>query len=136
MMRRSPLVRLVLATAFTVVGCSFAPEPEPAAALIPVSTQPPPAGFAACMDALASGELVADARWGVALGQIDGPTIQVMWPAGYSARQVAGRIELLDERGSLVARVGDAVTIGGGFGAGNAWWACGPPNRGPQPVVG
>jgi hypothetical protein len=136
MMRRSFLVPLVLATVFTVVGCSFTPEPQPAVVLIPVSPQPPPAGVAACMDALASGELVADARWGVALGQVDGPTIQVMWPAGYSARQMAGMIELLDERGVVVARVGDAVTIGGGFGAGNAWWACGAPNRGPLPVEG
>jgi hypothetical protein len=83
------------------------------------------------MDALASGTLVADARWGVALGSSDGPTIQVVWPAGFGARLVDDRIELLDERGVVVGRVGDVVTIAGGMGAGNAWFACGGPSRTP-----
>lgn len=95
--------------------------------LIPVPAQP---GVAvACMDALASGVLVADARWGIALGQTNAPTLQVIWPKGYVGRQVDGVVELLDEQGVVVGRVGEAVTIAGGMGAGDAWWTCGPPNR-------
>ena len=82
------------------------------------------------MDALNSGTLVADARWGIALGQQGSPTMQVMWPAGYAGRQTADAVELLDEKGVVVGRVGDKVTIAGGH-TGNAWWSCGGPTRQP-----
>ena len=130
-MRHGFLVMLGLMAAL-VCACGPAAAPEPTVVAIPVPVQAPPAGgVVACMDALASGRLVADARWGVALGQVAGPTIQVVWPAGFSARQVDGRIELLDERGAVVGRVGDVVTVAGGMGAGEAWFACGAPDRTP-----
>lgn len=125
-MRRRFLVPLGLVAAL-LGGCGPAAEPEPTVVAIPVPVQPPPAGRVACMDALASGRLVADARWGVALAPADGRTIQVVWPAGFGARQVDGRIELLDERGAVVGRVGDVVTVTGGMGLRDAWIACGPP---------
>ena len=125
----SKSIPLVLAVALMLGGCAEAPEPT--AVLFPVPTQePPPPGGAVCMDALNSGTLVADARWGIALGQADGPTMQVMWPAGFVGRQTAGTVELLDANGVVVGRVGDKVTIGGGH-TGNAWWACGAPSRQP-----
>ncbi len=47
-----------------------------------------------------------------------------MWPFGYSARLVDGQIELLDDSGEFVAREGDTVQAGGGFGANNLFYAC------------
>jgi hypothetical protein len=126
--RLSKSIALVVVLLFGLGGCASEPEPPPVV-LIPVPTQPEPApGVAfACMDALASGVLVADGRWGIALGQPDAPTVQVIWPTGYTGRQVHGSIQLLDAKGAVVGMVGDAVSIGGGMGAGNAWWACGAP---------
>ena len=129
MVQVSKSIPLVLALALMLGGCAGAPEPT--AVLFQVPTQgPPPPGGAVCMDALNSGTLVADARWGIALGQEGAPTMQVMWPSGYFGRRTAAAVELLDEKGVVVGRVGNRVTIGGGH-SGNAWWACGAPNREP-----
>ena len=128
-MQVSRLIPVLLAVAIVLGGCTGAPEPT--AVLFRVPTQePPPPGGAVCMDALNSGTLVADARWGIALGEEGAPTMQVMWPAGFVGRQTADAVELLDANGVVVGRVGDKVTIGGGH-TGNAWWACGAPNRQP-----
>jgi hypothetical protein len=126
----SKSIPLLVAVALMLGGCAGAPEPT--AVLFQVPTQqPPPPGGAVCMDALNSGTLVADARWGIALGEGDAPTLQVMWPTGYVGRRTAdGAVELLDENGVVVGRVGDKVTIGGGH-TGDAWWACGAPNHVP-----
>jgi hypothetical protein len=114
-------VALVLAGC---VGSGGAPEVE----YIGVPTQGPPAGGAnACMDALAGGTIVDDPRWGVALAQDDGARLQVVWPAGYVARRTDGVLELVDADGEAVARAGDRVTVAGGMGLGEAWWACGAP---------
>ena len=78
----------------------------------------------ACMDALAQGTLVPDPRSGLALATTGGERTPVMWPFGYSARLVDGQIELLDDSGEFVAREGDTVQAGGGFGAGGMFYAC------------
>lgn len=130
-MRRSRSIPLVLAVAVLLGGCADSPEPSDVMFPVPVQPQPAAGVAVACMDALTSGTLVADARWGIALGQTNGPTIQVLWPTGFVGRQVDGAIELLDHRGIAVARVGDKVQIAGGQGAGNAWWACGAPTSSP-----
>ena len=127
-MQRTRLIGLLVAAVIVAGACGSAPEPS--AVTFQVPTQPPPAGGVnACMDALATGTLVADARWGIALGPAEGPTIQIIWPAGFVGRQADGAIELLDGTGTVVGRVGDRVEIGGGLGAGDAWWACGAPTR-------
>ena len=125
--RLSTCIPVVLAFAALLGGCGS--EPEPTAVLIRVPTQPQlaPGVATSCMDALTSGILVADARWGIALGQPGEPTMQVIWPAGFVGRQTDGLIELLDANGRVVGTVGQAVTIAGGFAAPDAWWACGPP---------
>jgi hypothetical protein len=38
----------------------------------------------------------------------------ILWPEGYTAREVQGRIEILDEEGDLVAREGEQIHVGGG----------------------
>ena len=47
-----------------------------------------------------------------------------MWPFGYSARLVDGVIELVDGSAKFVAREGDTVEVGGGFGANGLFYAC------------
>jgi len=124
--RRITLAGLVAAMA--ALGSACITSPEPSIAYFGVPTQPAPAdGFVACMDALAEGTLVLDGRWGVALAADDGSRLQVIWPAGYLAREFDGIIELVDATGQPVARVGDRVAVTGGIGVGDAWWSCGPP---------
>jgi hypothetical protein len=110
-----------------LAGCVISgggPEVE----YIGVPTQGAPAGGVdACMDALASGTLVDDPRWGIALAQDAGSRLQVVWPAGYVARRTDSVLELVDADGQTVARSGDRVTVAGGMGLGEAWWACGAP---------
>jgi hypothetical protein len=77
----------------------------------------------ACEMALASGRLVADARSGLGLADTTGEVTPVIWPFGYSARREASGVVLLDETGRAVAREGDHIEMGGGFGA-DAFAAC------------
>jgi hypothetical protein len=116
----------IAAVALFLAGCVNSRPPE--VEHIDVPTRGAPAGgVIACMDALAGGTIVDDPRWGTALAQDDGIRMQVVWPAGYAARRIDGVLELLDESGHVVARAGDRVLVAGGMGAGQAWFACGPP---------
>lgn len=45
----------------------------------------------------------------------DRPGATLIWPPDYAARAEGGEIRILDEGGRVVARVGDEVSIGGGF---------------------
>jgi hypothetical protein len=90
---------------------------------ISLLTEPAPAQ--ACMDALARGTLVPDPRSGLALASPTGERTPVMWPFGYSARLVDAVIELVDSSGNFVAREGDTVEMGGGFGGSGLFYACG-----------
>jgi hypothetical protein len=80
---------------------------------------------AICMEALMTGKLARDARTGLGVTAANGQQMPVEWPFGYSARNDGGRLALVDETGVIVAREGDTVEVGGGFG--NVMWhACGP----------
>jgi hypothetical protein len=79
----------------------------------------------ACMDALAGGILAANNASGLGINSADGDEMAVEWPFGYTARNNLGTIELLDETGKVVAKDGDEITVGGGFGN-QFWHACGP----------
>jgi hypothetical protein len=115
----------IATVALVLAGCVVSGNPE--VEYIGVPTQP--AGAGACMDALAGGTIVDDERWGIALAQDDGSRLQVVWPAGYVARRTGGVLELVDVDGRAVAQVGDRVTVAGGMGLGDAWFACGAPDR-------
>ena len=77
------------------------------------------------MDALFSGTLIAHELWGMALRGEDEQIVQVIWPAGYGARPVGDRYELLDARGQRLALTGDVVEVGGGFVGDEVWYGCG-----------
>jgi hypothetical protein len=79
----------------------------------------------ACMDALIGGTLARSAQSGLGITGADGTSNAVEWPFGWSASIELGRVALSDETGNVVAREGDQITIGGGFGN-QLWYACGP----------
>jgi hypothetical protein len=79
----------------------------------------------ACMDALLGGRLTKSVASGLSVTSADGASTPVEWPFRYSAVEVAGRVQLLDETGRVVAREGDEINVGGGFGN-NVWHACAP----------
>lgn len=124
-----PTFQLLCITAlalFAMVGCSAYPQatatpPAATPETITLLTEPAPAE--ACDDALAQGTLVPDPRSGLALAT-GAERTPVMWPFGYSARLVDGQIELVDGSGTFLAREGDTVQVGGGFGANGLFYAC------------
>ena len=111
---RSITVAFIL---LAVAGCSVL---APAAGL---KTAPAPPQ--ACMEALTSGTLARNDQSGLGIVSSDGTVTPVEWPFGYSARNELGRLVLVDETGKAVAREGDEISMGGGFGT-QFWHTCGP----------
>lgn len=110
------LVSALLAISLTIGACADGP--------IPIRTQPSPGPSTVCALALGGGTLVADATDGLAVAKSDGRIVAVDWPYGFSARMAGGRLALIDRRGSIVARVGDSLSFGGGFGEAGRWLVC------------
>ena len=71
------------------------------------------------------GKLAKHPQSGLGISSADGSQSPVEWPFRYSARVEFGRVILLDETGKVVAREGDEITVGGGFGN-QFWHACAP----------
>jgi hypothetical protein len=94
--------------AVTVLGGCGASEPQPE--IVPVPTNEPTPD---CMDALITGTLVADERWGIAL-ESGGARSKVIWPNGYHGVRDGTVLALVDGRGRLIGRVGDVIESGGG----------------------
>ena len=83
-----------------------------------------PAPVDVCNLALISGRLVTSAQSGLALDDSTGHVTEVLWPFGYSARRGTSGVELVDDKGAVVAHEGDFVEMGGGLGANEVWSAC------------
>lgn len=122
--RRLMVVPLVIVA---VAACSPAApaSPSPAATAQAFQLRTAAAKPQACMDALIGGKLARHARSGLGITAVDGVQTPVEWPFRYSAWLVDGRVVLHDETGKLVAREGDEITVGGGFGD-LLWYACAP----------
>jgi hypothetical protein len=118
------LMSLVVTTVLglAIAGCQSGSVPIGGGA---VAIRTAPEVAQACMDALAGGTLAANNASGLGITSAEGEQMAVEWPFGYTARNNLGRIELLDETGKVVAKVGDEITVGGGFGN-QFWHACGP----------
>ena len=99
------------AVALLVAGCA-------------VQLRTAPAPVDACDDALIGGRLVTSAQSGLAVVDSTGHVTEVLWPFGYTARRGVSGLELVDEKGAVVAREGDFVEMGGGLGANDVWGAC------------
>lgn len=96
-----------LAVATALVGCSRAEPSAPHGLFFPTVPRQDayPAALLSAQLVERSGCLVAGGRGGRVL----------LWPDGYTARtEQDGRTHVLDENGTVVATVGEKVTMGGG----------------------
>jgi hypothetical protein len=119
---------LAAATLLLVAACGGSSTPPPDPSIVPVPTQAadaPGASPHACMTALAVGRLVLDSRWGLALGVEGGANQQVIWPFGWIARRTDGGLVLVNAKGTVVAREGNRIQLGGGHDGNGAWVTCG-----------
>ncbi len=138
MTTRLAALALLAVAAIAIAACSAAPPatttpsnaPTAVPSVTPIATPAiaittAPVANAVCMEALMSGRLTRDARTGLGVTASDGQQMAVEWPFGYSARNDGGRLALVDDTGKVVAREGDEIQVGGGFGN-LMWHACGP----------
>jgi hypothetical protein len=115
----------LFALAVGLVGCSgglMGPDPTP-------RSLPPTAE--ACPGALLEGEMLADEASGFIVRHAEGFITPVTWPPGYTVRD-GERRELLDPAGSVAARQGDHVALGGGEDGTGVFVVCGPFSVTPQ----
>ena len=78
----------------------------------------------ACPLALAEGVLVADGT-NLVLEAPTGQRNTVVWPSGYSVRVDGDTLVLADRFGTIKARQGDTIEVGGGVGEDGLFRACG-----------
>lgn len=80
----------------------------------------------ACPTALLEGELTTAAGGDlVVTSPDDAMGIRVVWEPDHAVREVDGELVLVDRSGAVIAHEGDRVSMGGGFGQGNAFRPCG-----------
>jgi hypothetical protein len=77
-----------------------------------------------CPTALAEGVLVADGE-NLVLEAPTGQRNTVVWPSGYSVRVDGDTLVLADRFGTIKAREGDKIGVGGGVGGAGLFRACG-----------
>jgi hypothetical protein len=82
-------------------------------------------GCTGCQTAAAEGVLTPEGNT-LVLRPPTGDTIRVAWPAGYGVRHDGGQTVLVDWLGSVKAREGDHVRVGGASGTDDRFHACGP----------
>lgn len=124
-----PLALLGLLAAGCRGGAGMPSASAQQPALVAIPTAEP--GQLACMDALMTGVLAADAEAGLVVHAPDGTSVVVVWPNGWAAVDQDGMRVLLNDRGDPIARVGDHVQIGGGQGNDGRWYTCGEVTRAP-----
>jgi hypothetical protein len=78
----------------------------------------------ACPTALAEGVLVPNGHE-LVLRATTGETNAIAWPSGYRVREESGRLVLADRFGTVKAREGDRIGVGGGVGVDDVFHGCG-----------
>jgi hypothetical protein len=113
----------LIAAAALVLGCGQS------GANVPLLTGVPPIsrgndGSIGCFTSSASGPLVADPKYGVAIRDTDtgGDLSPVAWRPGFTGRQVGSEVEVLDPDGKVVAMTGKSYRIRGGYVGDDAIW--------------
>jgi hypothetical protein len=86
-----------------------------------------PAGETAgpCAAAILGGRLVADPGGRLTVHPDGAPARGLRWPAGYRVRRSSAGLEVLDDRGAVVAREGAIVALRGGELGASGWDVCG-----------
>lgn len=86
--------------------------------LISIPTAPPRVtnadGQTFCHLARSAGQLVVHSEWGRAVQNAPYPPELIVWPHDYVGRRAGDHVQLLDDRGRVVARTGDWIEMGGG----------------------
>lgn len=121
-MRNAHAIGLVVVL-WVVAACGAASQPS--LEFLAVAAQDgPPGGFECPVPAI-EGTLATSSRWLLGLAPDQGKPVRgVLWPPGYAAGRVDGRLVLLDQDHRVVAREGDEVRVGGWEGAAGVWIAC------------
>jgi hypothetical protein len=104
----------LLALAFAIVGAACGPDTGQQTAAV------------ACPTALIRGTLEVLGT-DIGLFDTDSRHLLVVWPYGYSTREVDGQLSVVDPAGGVVAGVSDSVEIPGGELRVGEWHACGNP---------
>jgi hypothetical protein len=77
-----------------------------------------------CSTALAFG-VVAASQSDLVLQDDTGATHPVVWPDGYGVRRDGDALVLVDRFGTVKARIGDRIEMGGGVGTDDRFHGCG-----------
>lgn len=131
MRTQSLLLGCVLALGLVLVGWALgwvrldAPTPAPSDGVRPglLGDRTPSSSASAasqeplCPAASLEGTLAFDEHAGLGIVDTGGTFTPVDWPPAWSSAVRGGAVELLDESGAVVARTGESVVVGGGFGA-------------------
>jgi hypothetical protein len=115
------LVALLLCGCGAIPASSLSPlQSDPISTVTHGPFEPPPT----CPAALLSGELVAQGDE-LAIREDPGGLVRpVRWSAGYGVHPEGGRLVLTDPFGTIKAREGDSVALGGGETLDGAWGVC------------
>ena len=113
----APIDSPVVATHATTTAAPSDPNATPRGAdQLPLTTFPREA--AACEQSLGAGVLAINGRTGLGFVVEPGEEVDVTWPYGWSAHREDGVAVLVDASGRIVAREGERITAGGGWGEG------------------
>ena len=104
---RSIRVSLVVVVALTAAGCGSGEPAAPPGIFFP--TVPIGDAYPAALM-----EGVLEEQAGCLFVTVDGDSWLLLWPEGYTARVADGHLDVLDESGEVVGRVGEPLRVGGG----------------------
>ena len=103
--------------------------------LLLVAVVPGAAGCSGCPAALYEGILTEQAGDLVVVREDGARGERVIWPGGYGVRKDGDTLVVADFFGSVKAREGDFVQLGGGEAEDGLWRTCGMFEVGPTPAT-